>query len=83
MIPIYRTTATSLHEYRLHYPWTAAVPTLTQNRMLLVLLDRQRQKAWVRGQRRAHWRARMESIRYAIAHPWRALNGEYPAQGAD
>jgi hypothetical protein len=71
----YRTTTTTLREYRMDYPWTSPFPTLTQSRMLRVLLDRQRQKAIARRR----WRNTATAIRYAFAHPWRALNGECPA----
>jgi hypothetical protein len=67
-----QSVATTLREYRMNYPWTASVPTLTQNRMLWVLLDRQSQIA----EARARWRARLAAVRYIFAHPWRALNGE-------
>jgi hypothetical protein len=74
----YRITSTTLREYRMEYPWTSPFPTLTQSRMLRVLLDRQRQKAFARRRRLAQWRNAVTAIRYAFAHPWRVLNGEYP-----
>jgi hypothetical protein len=74
----YRITSTTVREYRMEYPWTSPFPTLTQNRMLRVLLDRQRQKAFARRRRLAQWRNSVAAVRYAFAHPWRALNGEYP-----
>jgi hypothetical protein len=76
----YRTTSITLHEYRLDYPWTAPIPTLTQSRMLRLLLDRQSEKAEARRQRRTRLQKRAAAIRYVFAHPWRALNGEYPSQ---
>ncbi len=74
----HRTTAATLHEYRLRYPRTASVPTLTQSRMLWYLLERQSQIETGRRRRRAQWQRMAGAIRYALAHPWRALNGEYP-----
>jgi hypothetical protein len=76
----YRTTTTTLQEYRMDYPWTASIPTLTQSRMLWALLDRQSQMAAARGRRRAQRQSRAAAMRYAFAHPWRALNGEYPPE---
>ena len=75
----YRTTAITVQEYHGDYPWTSPNPTLTQNRMLWFLLARQSEKEAARRRRQAQWRLRTAVIRYAFAHPWRALNGEYPA----
>jgi hypothetical protein len=75
----YRITTTTVQEYRMEYPWTSPIPTLTQNRMLRVLLDRQSQRAFARRRRLAQWRNMAAATRYAFAHPWRALNGECPA----
>jgi hypothetical protein len=78
----YRTTATTLHEYRLQYPWTAPAPTLTQSRMLWYLLEKQDQMEAARSRRRVQRRRIAAAFGYAFAHPWRALNGEWPSRPA-
>lgn len=72
----YRTTARTVLEYRQDYPWTSPVPTLTQSRMLLFLLEKHSEMEAARRRRHAQWRRMTGAIRYAFAHPWRALNGE-------
>jgi hypothetical protein len=77
MITTYRTAPRTLHEYRLDYPRTASVATLTQSSMLWSLLERQRELAYARYRRGVQRRKILASIRYALAHPWRALSGNY------
>lgn len=72
----YRTTATTVREYRQDYPWTSPVPTLTQSRMLWFLLARQSEVEAARRRRRARWQGFVAAIRHVVVHPWRALNGE-------
>ncbi len=56
-----RYAATTLSEYRSHYPSTAPVPTLTQMGMLGPLLERHDYKIW-QGLRRRATREKMWSI---------------------
>jgi hypothetical protein len=72
MINTYRSNARTLHEYRLRYPWTAPVPTLTQSRMLGCLLEKHTQ---MENARRAR-QARLRAIGFALLHPWRSLAGD-------
>jgi hypothetical protein len=76
MIITYRSNARTLHEYRLHYPWTAPVPTLTQSPMLWFLMEKQARMENARRARRARFRA----IGFALLHPWRALAGDDPGR---
>jgi len=69
---MYRTIKT-LHEYRLRYPESAAIPTLTQSGVLGLLLDRQRQKADNLARRRAVWRLVSAAPRKVCVGIWRAL----------
>jgi hypothetical protein len=48
---------TTLRDYRQSFPETAPEPTLTQNRMLGALLDRQHRVAVSRARRRARYQA--------------------------
>ena len=66
-------TITTLHEYRLRYPDTAAIPTLTQSGLLGLLLARQDLKAASLARRRAMWRRLFSAPRNACAGIWRAL----------
>jgi hypothetical protein len=52
---MYRTIET-VHEYRLRYPSTAPVPTLTQSGLLGLLLAAQARKAAKLAHRRAMWK---------------------------
>ena len=66
-------TITTLHEYRLRYPDTAAIPTLTQSGLLGPLLARQDLKAASLARRRAMWRRICAAPGNACAGIWRAL----------
>jgi hypothetical protein len=66
-------TITSLHEYRLRYPDSAAIPTLTQSGLLGLILYRQDLKAANLARRRAMWRRVCAAPRNACAGIWRAL----------
>ena len=50
-------TIITLHEYRLRYPGSAEIPTLTQSGFVGPLLERQRYKAAKLARRRARWRS--------------------------
>jgi hypothetical protein len=67
------TTPGTLRDYRLRYPQTASVATLTQSGLLWLLLERRSQMAAAQDRRRARRREIVAAIRYAFAHPWRAL----------
>jgi hypothetical protein len=67
-------TIITLHEYRMRYPDTAAIPTLTQSRLLEVLLDRQRYKAAKLARRRARWKSICTAPRNAFVTIWKALS---------
>jgi hypothetical protein len=66
-------TVITLHEYRMRYPDSAAIPTLTQSGLLGVLLDRQRQKAASKARRHAMWSSVCALPRKAWVSFWRAL----------
>jgi hypothetical protein len=66
-------TITTLHEYRLRYPDTAAIPTLTQSGLLGMLLARQDLKAASLARRRAMWRRVFSAPRNACAGIWQVL----------
>jgi hypothetical protein len=66
-------TVTTLHEYRLRYPDSAAIPTLTQSGLLGLILYRQDLKAASLARRRAMWRRVCAAPRNACAGIWRAL----------
>jgi hypothetical protein len=66
-------TITTLHEYRLRYPDSAAIPTLTQSGLLGLILYRQDLKAASLARRRATWRRVCAAPRNACAAIWRAL----------
>ena len=66
-------TITTLHEYRLRYPDSAAIPTLTQSGLLGLILYRQDLKAASLARRRAMWRRVFAAPRNACANIWRAL----------
>lgn len=70
--PMDRTT-TTLHEYRLRYPDTAAIPTLTQSGLLGLLLARQDLKAASLARRRTMWRRVFSAPGNACAGIWRVL----------
>ena len=62
---------TTLRDYRQSYPDTASEPTLTQNRMLGVLLERQRRVCVSRARRRARYQAVAVSVqRLAASVVW-------------
>jgi hypothetical protein len=66
-------TITTLHEYRLRYPDTAAIPTLTQSGLLGMLLARQDLKAASLARRRAMWRRVFSAPCNACVGIWRVL----------
>jgi hypothetical protein len=66
-------TTTTLHEYRLKYPDSAAVPTLTQSGLVGLILYRQDLRAARLARRRAIWRRVCAAPRRACAGIWRAL----------
>jgi hypothetical protein len=66
-------TITTLHEYRILYPDSAPVPTLTQSGLLGLLLDRQRYKAADLARRRARWKSVCAMPRKLFVSIWRAL----------
>ena len=69
---MYRTIET-VHEYRLRYPDTAAVPTLTQSGLLGLLLAVQDRKAAEAAKRRAMWKRIWGAPANACGNIWRAL----------
>ena len=71
-------TIINLHEYRLRYPDSAQIPTLTQSGFLGLLLERQRYKAAKLARRRARWRSVFAAPRKLCVGLWRALaNSEF------
>jgi hypothetical protein len=69
---MYRTTDT-VHEYRLRYPDTAAIPTLTQSGALGYLLAMQDRRAAMRARRRAMWQRVWSGPSNVWCGMWRAL----------
>jgi hypothetical protein len=65
-------TIINLHEYRLRYPDSAAIPTLTQSGVIGLLLERQRYKAAKLARRRARWRSLFAAPRKLCVGIWRA-----------
>ena len=64
----------SLHDYRLSYPQTVPIPTITQQGLIGPLLERQRRKA-IRAARRKALRKRLLALpAKALARIWRTLN---------
>ena len=63
----------SLHEYRLRYPDSAEIPTLTQSGFVGLLLERQRCKATKLARRRARWRSMFAALRNLRTGIWRVL----------
>jgi len=76
-------TTTTLHEYRLRYPDTAAIPTLTQSGLLGLLLARQDLKAANLARRRAMWRRIFSAPRNTCAGIRRVLTGPELRHSAD
>ena len=66
-------TIINLHEYRLRYPDSAQIPTLTQSGFLGLLLERQRYKAAKLARRRAWWKSVFAAPRNVCIGVWRAL----------
>jgi hypothetical protein len=66
-------TIETIHEYRLRYPDSAPIPTLTQSGLLGMLLAVQDQKAASRARRRAMWKRVWAAPGSACAGIWRAL----------
>lgn len=66
-------TIITLHEYRLRYPETAAIPTLTQSGLLGHLLYRQNLKAANFARRSAMWRSVCAVPGKICVGIWRAL----------
>jgi hypothetical protein len=69
---------TTLHEYRMRYPDSAAIPTLTQSGLLGLLLDRQRHKAANLARRRAMWRSVCAAPRKVFGERLPSLNSATP-----
>jgi len=64
----------SLHDYRLRYPNTVPMPTITQRGLIGQLLERQRRKA-IRAAHRNEVRRQLLAIpAKAFARIWRTLN---------
>jgi len=66
-------TIKTLQEYRMCFPDSAAIPTLTQSGLLGLLLDRQRYKAAKLARRRAMWRSVWAAPRNLSVGIWRAV----------
>jgi hypothetical protein len=66
-------TIINLHEYRLRYPDSATIPTLTQSGLLGLLLYRQDLKAASLARRRAMWRRVCAGPRNACTSIWLTL----------
>jgi len=69
---MYRTIDT-VHEYRLRFPETAAIPTLTQSGALGYLLALQDKKAASRARRRAIWQRVWSGPSNTWCGIWRTL----------
>jgi hypothetical protein len=69
---MYRTIDT-VHEYRLRYPDTAPIPTLTQSGLLGLLLAAQDRKAAKLARRKAMWKRLCDTPRNACIYVWRTL----------
>ena len=64
----------SLHDYRLSYPNTVPIPTITQQGLIGPLLERQRRKA-IRAARRKAVRKQLLAIPLkALDRVWQTLN---------
>lgn len=64
---------TDLHDYRLSYPSSAVIPTITQSGMIGPLLERQRHR-WIRlARRRASRRRMLSTARGAVLWIWHFL----------
>lgn len=74
---MYRTIET-VHEYRLRYPDTAAVPTLTQSGLLGLLLAIQDRKAAELARRQAMWKRIWSAPGNAWTGIWKALTATVP-----
>ena len=72
----------TLHEYRLRYPESAEVPTLTQSGLLALLLERQRHKAANRARRRAVWQSICTAPHRTCVGVWRAITNLEPRHSA-
>jgi len=72
----------TLHEYRLRYPESAEVPTLTQSGLLALLLERQRHKAASRARRRAVWQSICTAPHRTCVGVWRAITNLEPRHSA-
>jgi hypothetical protein len=66
-------TITTLHEYRMLYPDSALIPTLTQSGLLGLLLARQRYKVADLARRRARWKSVCAIPRKLFVGIWQAL----------
>jgi hypothetical protein len=66
-------TITNLHEYRLRYPDSAAIPTLTQSGLLGLILYRQDLRAASLARRRAMWRRVCAAPRNTCTSIWLRL----------
>lgn len=70
---MYRTIDT-IHEYRLRFPDTAPIPTLTQSGALGYLLAVQDKRAAMRARRRAMWQRAWSGPNNAWCGMWRVLS---------
>ena len=72
----------TLHEYRLRYPRTARVPTITQNGRLGLLFERQERKAANRFRRRALRKRIFAITRNAFRFVWGTVAAHLPREMA-
>ena len=63
----------SLHEYHLCHPESTPVPTMTQNGLIGLVLDRQQCKVYRLARRHAMWIRTFAAIRNALHWVWRIL----------
>jgi hypothetical protein len=73
----------TLHEYRLRYPDSAAIPTLTQSGLLGLLLYRQELRAAGLARCRAMWRRVCAAPGNVFRSIWRALTARHTAGRVD
>ena len=64
----------SLHDYRLSYPNTVPIPTITQRGLIGQILERQRRKAIRAAYRKAVRKQLLAIPAKAFARVWRTLN---------
>jgi hypothetical protein len=66
-------SAISLHEYRLAWPSSAHIPTITQRGLIEVILLRQHRKAVRSARRRAARERILAGVASALSWVWRKL----------